>query len=74
MVMIMIKHNALKIKMKSRLIKLNLQNKKNYNNELINLLMPKFVLSRISYNLKENCLAEDAGNVGIIFVEICNFN
>lgn len=61
-------------KKKNFLLSISLQHKKNYNNELLNLLMPKFVLSRISYNVNETCLAEDAGTVAIVFVEICNFN
>lgn len=36
--------------------------------------MPKFVLSRINYNLDDNCLAEDAGTVAVIFIEICDFS
>jgi class 3 adenylate cyclase len=71
---LILNHKSNSLKINNFFVKLKLDSKKNYNNELINLLMPKFVLSRISFNLKENCLAEDAGNVAIIFVEICNFN
>ncbi len=51
-----------------------LDHKKDYNNELLGLLMPNFVLERISFDREETFLAEDAGNVVIIFVELCNYN
>ena len=36
--------------------------------------MPKFVLKKISYDINENTFADDAGNVTVMFVYICNFN
>ena len=59
---------------KSFIVRARLQHKSNYNNELLTLLMPKFVLSRISFELSETCLAEDIGLVTVIFIEICDFD
>lgn len=56
------------------LMKSRLKHKKNYNNELLTFLMPKFVLNKISYDVSEVNMADDAGYVIVIFADICNFD
>ena len=62
------------LKKKIFLMKSRLKHKKNYNNELLTFLMPKFVLNKISYDVSEVNLADDAGYATVIFADICNFD
>ncbi len=36
--------------------------------------MPKFIIKKLNFDINENHLAEDAGEVAICFVYICDFN
>jgi len=61
------------IKKKNLLMKFRLKKKANYNNDLLTFLMPKFILEKLNFDVNDKHLADDAGEVTIMFVYICNF-
>ena len=63
-----------KINKKSMILKFKLKKKSNYNNDLLTFLMPKFILSKIKFDLNETHLAEDSEKIVVMFVYICNFD
>ena len=58
----------------SFIIDTRLQLRSNYNTELLHFLMPRFVLNRISYDINENSISDDAGFVTVLFAEVCDFD
>ena len=63
-----------RLKKEKFLSKNRLKHTSSFNNELLTLLMPKFVLNKINYDINENVIADDAGDVCIMFIELCDFN
>lgn len=51
-----------------------LHSRLNYNTELLTFLMPRFVLERISYDLSGNTVSDFAGEVTVLFADICGFD
>ncbi len=68
------KHKYQAKKKQNLLMKFRLKKKSNFNNDLLTFLMPKFILSRIKFNLNETFLADSIGKIVVMFVYICNFD
>lgn len=51
-----------------------MKSKQNYNNNLLTFLMPKFIIDRITFDINDAHMADDAGIVSIMFVYICDFD
>jgi class 3 adenylate cyclase len=57
------------------LAKSKLQSELNESNEMLSMLMPWFVIERLNnFEISKNFVADDAGEVAIIFCDICYFD
>jgi magnesium-transporting ATPase (P-type)/class 3 adenylate cyclase len=73
--LLMVKYKSDKLIKKDFLAKSKLKQEMRKSKEKLEMLMPEFVLERINtFEVSENFIADDAGEVTVIFCDICHFD
>lgn len=72
---LMFKHKYQSLQKQDYLSKLNIAEELSRSKEKISMLMPSFIVEKMdSYDISQNFMADDAGEVAVLFCDICKFN